>query len=159
MMKLIIRATTIAAAAAAAASIGVVGAATASAAPVTGSFGTPERLNDANGAIVSSYTVSNLEPSNDMVNTPVTGKLWEATTTVDAVQGTVTPSIPFFNARAADGQNYRVLFQAPSPAGINAQPLTPGGRSAGKIYFDVTGPAPTQVVYNDAVQDRMVWST
>jgi len=159
MMKLIVRATTMAAAAAAAASIGVVGAATASAAPVTGGFGTPERLNDANGAIVSSYTVSNLEPSNDKVNVPVTGKLWEATTTVDAVQGTVTPSIPFFNARAANGQNYRVLFQAPAPEGINAQPLAPGGQSTGKIYFDVTGPPPTQVVYNDAVQDRMIWTT
>lgn len=158
-MKLIVRATTMAAAAAAAASIGIVGAATASAAPVTGGFGTPEQLNDANGAIVSSYTVSNLQPSTDMVNMPVTGKLWEATTTVDAVQGPVTPSVPFFNARAADGQNYRVLFQAPAPQGLKGQTLTPGAQTTGKIYFDVTGPAPTQVVYNDAVQDRMIWST
>lgn len=158
-MKLIVRATTVAAASAAAASIGIVGAATASAAPVIGGFGTPEQLNDANGALVSSYTVSNLQPSTDMVNVPVTGTLWEATTSVDAVQGTVTPSIPFFNARAADGQNYRVLFQAPSSQGIKSQPLAPGAQTTGKIYFDVTGPPPTQVAYNDAVSDRMIWST
>jgi hypothetical protein len=142
-----------------AAAIGVAGAGIASASPVTGTLGTPERLMDANGAIVSSYTVTDLQPSNDIVTVPLAGHLWEATTTVNAEQGTVTPAIPFFNARAADGQNYRVLFQAIAPEGIKAQPLNPGGTSTGKIYFDVTGPAPTQVVYNDAVQDRLVWAT
>jgi hypothetical protein len=140
------------------AALGLGLAATAAAGPVNGSFGVPEQLNDANGAVVSSYTVSNLEPSTDVVNTHLNGKLWEATTTVDAVNGTVTPSIPFFNARAADGTNYRVLFQAIAPEGINPAPLNQGGKSTGKIYFDVTGPAPTQVVYNDAVQDRLIWS-
>jgi Domain of unknown function (DUF1942) len=70
-------------------------------------------LND--GLAVSEYTVENLQPSNDAVNVPVTGRLYEATVTVDAEQGTVTPAIRFFNARADNGQNYRVLFQAPSP--------------------------------------------
>jgi hypothetical protein len=89
----------------------------------------------------------------------VTGKLYEATTTVNAQQGTVTPSIPFFNARAADGTNYRVLFQAAAPEGISAKSLNQGGKSTGKIYFDVTGPVPNKVVYNDAVQDRLVWNS
>lgn len=140
------------------AALGLGVAATASATdPTTGGFGTAEQLNDANGAVISSYTVSNLKPSSDAVNVPLAGRLYEATVSVDAVQGTVTPTIPFFNARAADGTNYRVLFQAFTPQGINAAPLNQGQKSTGKIYFDVTGPAPTSVVYNDAVQDRLVW--
>jgi Domain of unknown function (DUF1942) len=142
-----------------AAAIGFAGSGLAAAAPVTGSLGTPEQLIDANGGVVSSYTVTNLQPSNDRVDVPLAGRLYEATVTVNADRGSVTPAIPFFNARSADGQNYRVLFQAPAPEGINAATLNQGGSSTGKIYFDVTGPAPTQVVYNDAVQDRLVWNT
>jgi hypothetical protein len=61
--------------------------------------------------MVTAYTVSNLRPSDDAVNFPVAGTLWEDTTTVDAVQGTVTPANPFFNARADNGQNYRALYR------------------------------------------------
>ena len=32
-----------------------------------------------------------------------------------------------------------------------------GGSSSGKIYFDVVGDVPNSVVYNDGVQDLMVW--
>ena len=67
-------------------------------------------------------------------------------------------AIPFFNARADNGQNYRVLFQAPAPEGISGMTLTQGKESNGKIYFDVTGAKPTTVAYNDAVSDRLVWS-
>jgi Domain of unknown function (DUF1942) len=42
------------------------------------------------------------------------------------VQGLVTPAIPFFNARADNGQNYRALFQAPAPEGISGTPLPQG---------------------------------
>jgi hypothetical protein len=119
-------------------------------------FGATQSLNA--GPMVAAYTVSGLRPSGDAVNVPVAGRLWEATTTVDAAQGTVTPTIPFFNARSDNGQNYRVLFQAAAPQGLNGSPLPQGATSTGKIYFDVTGPAPTSVVYNDGVQDRLIWS-
>jgi hypothetical protein len=102
---------------------------------------------------------SNLRPGDDVVNFPVAGTLWETTTTVDAVQGTVTPEIPFFNARADNGQNYRALYQALAPEGVSGTPLPQGAESSGKVYFDVTGAQPTSVVYNDAVQDRLVWGT
>jgi hypothetical protein len=32
-----------------------------------------------------------------------------------------------------------------------------GSQSSGKIYFDVVGDVPNSVVYNDGVQDLMVW--
>jgi hypothetical protein len=149
------RTSTISAGALAIAAAGIGGAASASAAP-TADLGTAQRLNDAVG--VSEYTVENLRPSNDAVNVPINGQLYEATMTVDAEQGTVTPAIPFFNARADNGQNYRVLFQAPAPEGISGMTLTQGHESTGKIYFDVTGAKPTTVAYNDAVADRLVWT-
>jgi Domain of unknown function (DUF1942) len=37
------------------------------------------------------------------------GTLWEATATVEAVPGTVTPLIPNLNARADNGRNYQPL--------------------------------------------------
>ena len=147
--------TTISASAFAVAAAGIGGATSASAAP-TAEFGTAQQLND--GLAVSEYTVGDLQPSNDVLNVAVNGQLYEAAVTVDAKQGTVTPAIPFFNARADNGQNYRVLFQAPAPEGISGMALTQGHESTGKIYFDVTGAKPTTVAYNDAVTDRLVWS-
>jgi hypothetical protein len=143
-----------------AAIVGVVaigGATTASAAPAIAQFGATQSLNA--GPMVTASTVSNLRPRDDVVNFPVAGTLWETTTTVDAVQGTVTPEIPFFNARADNGQNYRALYQALAPEGVSGTPLPQGAESSGKVYFDVTGAQPTSVVYNDAVQDRLVWGT
>jgi hypothetical protein len=155
-MKKWTKITTTSASAVALAAAGFGGAASASAAPTMAQFGTAQPLTD--GLAVSEYTVEDLQPSNDVVNVPVTGKLYEATVKVDAKQGTVTPAIPFFNARADNGQNYRVLFQAPAPEGISGMTLTQGNESTGKIYFDVTGAKPTTVAYNDAVTDRLVWS-
>jgi hypothetical protein len=37
------------------------------------------------------------------------GKLWQATATVQAVRGTVTPIIPDPNACSNNSQNYQVL--------------------------------------------------
>jgi hypothetical protein len=51
------------------------------------------------------------------------------------------PITSLFNARAESGQNYRVI----------------GGAIPGKVYFDVVGDTPNSVVYNDGVQDLMVW--
>lgn len=134
---------------------GMAGAGSAAADPATADFGTSQRLTD--GTVISAYTVTEPEPSDDIVNVPVEGHLYESTVTVDAVKGMVTPVIPFFNARTEDGQNYRVLFQAFAPAGLSADPLPQGEETTGKIYFDVTGAAPTSVFYNDAVQDRLMW--
>ena len=64
------------------------------------------------GISVSEFTVENLQPSRPdigaMCRSP--GQLYEVTATVDAVQGPVTPAIPFFIARADNGQNYRVAL-------------------------------------------------
>lgn len=149
--------TTATAGAFSAAAVGIAGAGIATAAPdtETAPLGVEQQLVD--GTVVSSYTVEGLQPSDDMLNVPVTGQLWEATTSVDAVQGTVTPAIPFFNARTDTGENYRVLFQAASPEGLSAEAVPQGQETEGKIYFDVTGADPTSIVYNDAVTDRLVW--
>ena len=121
--------------AAIAGAIAIGGAATATGAPAIAQFGATQSLNA--GPMVTAYTVG----------------------TVDAVQGTVTQTIPFFNARADNGQNYQALYQARAPEGVNAMPLPQGAESTGKIYFDVTGAQPTSVAYNDAVADRLIWGS
>jgi len=143
------------AAAASAAFIGLAGAAPAAAAPSTGAFGSQQKLTD--GAVVTAWTIQKPTSSNDTVNVPVMGKLYEAQATVQAVQGASTPSIPFLNARTSDGTNYRVLWQAYAPEGLSGATLQQGSKASGKVYFDVTGAAPTSVVYNDLAQDRLVW--
>lgn len=72
-------------------------------------------------------------------------KFWEATVPVRAVQGTVTRIISDFNARARNGQNYQVLALVASPRGLNPSTFAQGGKSTGKRYFDVVGPAPDSV--------------
>ncbi len=141
---------------ASAAIIGIGAAAPAVAAPSTARFGTAQRLTDVD--VVASYTVWRPMPSVDVVNVPISGKLYEAKTTVEAIEGAVTPAIPFFNARTASGDNYRVLWQAYAPEGLSGSTLPQGSKATGKIYFDVTGAPPTSVVYNDAVQDRLIWN-
>ena len=93
-------------------------------------FGQPETFNNI------TYTVTGLSPSSDAV--PHSGQLYEATVTVD---GGGIPIAPAFNARAESGANYRYI----------------GGGAPGKLYFDVVGDAPNSVVYNDGVQDLLVW--
>jgi hypothetical protein len=58
--------------------------------------------------------------------------------------------------RAANGVRYPVLWQAATPAGIGGATIPQGAESTGKLYFDVTGPAPTQVVYTNAGTD-LLW--
>ncbi len=99
------------------------------------------------------YTVQGLSPNSDPV--PVNGQLYEATVTVDALGGWVTPLIPLFNARAISGANYRVLANA--PGGLSSASVPPGGSETGKLYFDVVGDVPNSVVYNDASQDLLAW--
>jgi hypothetical protein len=137
----------------------VFSAATAVAAPPTiQSFGTSEKLFD--GPMVTSYTVSNLQPTNVAIPGYVpAGKLYQADITAKSDSGTVTPLISDFNARAANGQTYRVIDTVPTPDGISPTPLEQGDQRSGKIYFDVTGAPPNGVVYNDGVQDVLVWSS
>ena len=110
------------------------------------------------GGVTVAYTVEELEPADDTItNAEVKGQLWEASVTVRAVDGSVTPVIPFFNTRAADGTNYRVLFTAVGEEALSGATLSQGQEAEGNVYFDVTGPAPAQVVYNDGVADLLIW--
>lgn len=145
--------------AAAIAAAGIFGAGISSAAPPTvQSLGTSESLFD--GALVTNYTVNNLHPSNVVIPgyTPQ-GKLYQADVNVRSDSGTVTPLISDFNARAADGTTYRVIDTVPVPNGVPPEPLNQGQQANGEIYFDVTGPPPNGVVYNDGVEDVLIWTT
>lgn len=99
-------------------------------------FGQPETLIGPNGAPQVTYIVHGLNPSSAPV--PHNGQLFEANVTVE---GAGNPFMPFFNARAQDGAIYPVI----------------GGSVPGTIFFDVVGPVPNSVVYNDGVQDLLVW--
>lgn len=104
------------------------------------------------------WKISDLKPSTDTIpGYPLAGQPWEATAKVRAAKGAVTPIIPDFNARAAGGANYPVLWQAATAAGISGATIQQVDTSSGKLYFDVTGPAPAQVVYNNGVADLLVW--
>jgi hypothetical protein len=117
-----------------------------------------QRLYDAGGAVVTAWTVDNLKPSTDRIPAyPLHGTLWEATATIEPVRGTVTPLIPNLNARADNGRNYQALWEAFMPQGISGASIPQGARSTGKIYFDVTGQTPSRVMYNNGVQDLLIW--
>lgn len=133
-------------------------AATAVAAPPTmGGFGTSEQLVD--GALITNYTVSNLQPANVTIPgyTPQ-GQVYQANVTAQANSGAVTPVVSDFNARAASGQQYRVIDTIPVPNGLSPAPILQGNQSTGTLYFDVTGAQPNQVVYNDGTQDVLLWT-
>jgi Domain of unknown function (DUF1942) len=133
-------------------------AATAVAAPPTmGGFGTSEQLVD--GPLITNYTVSNLQPANVTIPgyTPK-GQLYQANVTAQANSGAVTPVVSDFNARAASGQQYRVIDTVPVPSGLSPAPILQGNQSTGTLYFDVTGAQPNQVVYNDGTQDVLLWT-
>jgi len=133
-------------------------AATAVAAPPTmGGFGTSEQLMD--GPLITNYTVSNLQPANVTIPgyTPQ-GQVYQANVTAQANSGAVTPVVADFNARAASGQQYRVIDTVPVPNGLSPAPILQGNQSTGTLYFDVTGAQPNQVVYNDGTQDVLLWT-
>jgi hypothetical protein len=140
------------------AAVSIFAAATAVAAPpTTGGFGTSEQLVD--GPLITNYTVSNLQPANVTIPgyTPH-GKLYQADITAQANSGAVAPVVADFNARAAGGQQYRVIDTVPVPNGLSPAPILQGNQSTGTLYFDVTGAPPDQVVYNDGVQDVLLWT-
>ena len=65
--------------------------------------------------------------------------------------------LPFFNARAQSGYNYRVLANVWTPQGLSGAALPPGASTTGKICFDVVGDVPNSVVYNDGSHDLPGW--
>ncbi|OOK76575.1 immunogenic protein MPT63 [Mycobacterium kansasii] len=125
---------------------------------MVGKLGSELTMTDTVGQVVLSWKVSNLQPSSD--ETPgyqVAGKLWEATATVKAIRGSVTPAISQFNAVAPDQAAYRVLWFVSSPSNISGATIPEGAQSTGKIHFDVTGPSPTTVTMNNGMEDLMIW--
>lgn len=62
------------------------------------------------------------------------------------------------NARAANGENYQVLYGVATPQGVNPATLAQGQKTTGKVYFDVTGAAPITVVYNAGGVGMLVWA-
>jgi Domain of unknown function (DUF1942) len=141
------------------AAAGVFAAATASAAPpnIQG-FGTSERLVD--GPLITSYTVSNLQPSTVSIPgyTPK-GTLYQADITAKSDGGVVTPMVRDFSARGPNGQTYKLVDKVGVPNGLNPAPIPQGSESTGTLYFDVTGAPPNGVVYNDGLQDILIWTS
>ncbi|SPM43579.1 hypothetical protein MNAB215_5805, partial [Mycobacterium numidiamassiliense] len=141
------------------AAVGVFTAAAASAAPpnIQG-FGTSEQLID--GPMTTSYTVSNLQPSNVAIPgyTPK-GTLYQADITARSDRGMVTPMVNDFIARGPNGQNYRVIDKVQAPGSLNPAPINQGSESTGTLYFDVTGAPPNGVVYNEGMQDILIWTS
>lgn len=127
--------------------------------PIVGKLGDTLQETDTVGQVVFSWKVANLQPSSDtMPGYPVAGRVWEATATVTAIRGTVTPAISQFNAVAPNQAAYRVLWMVAAPNAISGATIAQGAQSTGKIYFDVTGPAPTTVTMNNGMEDLMIWT-
>jgi hypothetical protein len=141
------------------AAVSAFAAATASAAgPNIQGFGASESLND--GPMVTSYTVSNLQPSSLTIPgfTPK-GTLYQADITARSDGGIVTPMVRDFSARGPNGQTYKLIDKVEVPNGLNPAPIPQGSESTGTLYFDVTGAPPNGVVYNDGLQDILMWTS
>ncbi|MCT7373302.1 MPT63 family protein [Mycolicibacterium llatzerense] len=122
-------------------------------------FGSQQRLSDPAGAVAQEWTLTGLRASTDPVpGYPLAGRLWEATVTVTASAGTVTPIIPSLQAMSTSGDRYPVLWQLASPAGIPGSTISQGQTSTGKVYFDVTGADPAGVMYlSGGPRPLMMW--
>ena len=103
------------------------------------------------------WTVSALRPSADLIAYSPAGTLWEATATARPAAGGV-PMVPGFAARAG-AANYPVLWPVPTALGINPSALPAGGSVTGKLYFDVVGPSPVEVVFVTDGADAARWVT
>ncbi|OBA60167.1 hypothetical protein A5647_14420 [Mycobacterium sp. 1100029.7] len=145
-------------AAAGIAAAGLFTAATATAAPNIQGFGTSQQL--VAGPLITSYTVSNLQPSNATIPgyTPK-GTLYQADVVARSDGGLVTPMVNDFIARGPNGQNYRVIDKVQAPGSLNPAPIQQGSESTGTLYFDVTGAPPNGVVYNEGTQDILIWTS
>jgi hypothetical protein len=136
----------------------VFAATTASAAtPTIQGLGTTESL--INGPMVTTYTVSNLQPSSLSIPgyTPK-GTLYQADISARSDGGLVTPMVKNFSARGPNGQIYQLIDKV-LPNGLNPAPIPQGSESTGTLYFDATGAPPNGVVYNDGLQDILIWTS
>jgi hypothetical protein len=147
--------TALAATVATSGAVGIISTPIALAETSTQTIGSQGKLVDGN--VIQAWTISNLKPSTDVIPHQVSGTLWEATATDQAIQGAATPIVSNLNARAQSGQTYRALFGVATPQGVNPATLGPGEETKGKVYFDVTGDKPDSVVYNAGGQDLFVW--
>ncbi|RZT11564.1 uncharacterized protein DUF1942 [Mycobacterium sp. BK558] len=121
-------------------------------------FGSSQQLNDAGGAVVQEWMVTDLRKlAAALPGYVARGHVWEATATVRAATGVVTPVIPNLYAVTADGQRYPVLWQIASPHGLPPSILSQGQSSSGAIYFDVTGPEPMAVVFDNGNGTQLIW--
>lgn len=129
---------------------GMLALAPASADPTAVGFGQTQEIQSPGGAI--DYTVKNLQPSghNDGI--------WYADVTAKAVNGSPTPNIADFNARAVNSSTYAVM-KGNEIDGLPNAPISQGSQTTGRLYFDVrAGTAPDSVVYRDAAGvDKVVW--
>lgn len=116
--------------------------------------GIEQVLTEPNGTEIA-YTVSKILPSADPVAYPVAGQLYEATVMARATRGTVVALAPFFNARTDSGANYPALAGVSSLSGA---PLQEGATADGKVYFDVVGPVPNRIVYDNPPEGPLTWS-
>jgi hypothetical protein len=147
--------TALAATVATSGAVGIISTPIALAETSTQTIGSQGKLFDGN--VIQAWTISNLKPSTDVIPHQVSGTLWEATATDQAMQGAATPIVSNLNASAQSGQTYRALFGVATPQGVNPATLGPGEETTGKVYFDVTGDKPDSVVYNAGGQDLLVW--
>lgn len=137
---------------------GVVTAGTASATDSIRAFGQQQTIDDvATGGPLIGYTVNDLGPSSDVVPYPVRGRLYAADVTVNAFGVWATPVVPRLNARAESSELYPSLANVFTPQSLQGNAVPPGGSSSGKVYFDVVGPDPNSVVYNDGMRDILAW--
>ncbi len=103
-------------------------------------FGEQERLNGPNGFPYIGYVVDDFGPSDDPV--PHRGKLFAANLWIDGFGTNTNPMIERFGARTIKGIFY---------------PAIPGASNGSRLYFDVTGPEPNSVVWNDGIRDILAW--
>lgn len=121
-------------------------------------LGSAQKHVDGDGVVVQEWTIADLRKSADLLPgyTP-RGQIWEATATVKAAKGTVTPVIPHFFAAAPGGQRVGALWQLATPQGIPPTTLSEGQSSTGKMYFDVAGDDPMGIVYDDGAGAPLMW--
>jgi hypothetical protein len=141
--------------AAAATAVALAGAPAASADTEVKWLGQPGELVD--GTVIQHWTVSHLKPSTDVIPYQPVGTLWEATASDEAISGNATPIVSNLNARAKNGDTYRVLFGVATEQGVNPSTLAQGQKTSGKIYFDVTGERPDSVFYSSGGPDELLW--
>lgn len=116
-------------------------------------FGDPVRIVDKGGNAMIAYLAKDLNPSSDDV--AHNGQLYEATLIVQAYGVPADPRVTNFGARAESGEFYPMI--AGAPGGIDGAQLAPDTSVTGKLYFDVVGPVPNSVVWNDGMRDIIAW--